>query len=95
MTTENIETKAVEAVAENKEVIANVINKGDHKMLYMFGAAAGTAAGAILIKVVVGKVKKKKEASKKVDLNEVKDILKEAGEALENETVVKVVDDKK
>ena len=95
MTTENIETKAVEAVAENKETIAKVINKGDRKMLYMFGAAAATATGAILIKVAVGKVKKKKEASNKTESKEVKDILKEAGEALDNETVVKVVDDKK
>ena len=95
MTTENIETKAVEAVAENKETIAKVINKGDRKMLYMVGAAAATATGAILIKVAVGKVKKKKEASKNTEPKEVKDILKEAGEALDDETVVKVVDDKK
>lgn len=91
MTTENIEKKVVETVAENKEAIRNVLTKGvDHKFGIIFGSALGTACVAFAINMISTKVKNKKNSEKTENENteDIQEVLEKAADALrENDEV--------
>lgn len=85
MTTENIEKKVVETVAENKETIQKVLTKGvDHKFGVIFASALVTTGLAVAVSAVGKKLKSKKSPEKEEHANveDIQEVLDKAAEVL-------------
>lgn len=81
MTTENIEKKVTETVAENKETIAQILKKGtDHKTAVIFASAGATALAAFGFNALTKKIKASKNTSKDESFKEMAETVEEAME---------------